>query len=218
MGLRTIEDFFESVFKESGTAIATAFGRQERGEYQRLADYYADIEPPMFRREIAARAVYHELWSLVEGELQKSASEAWKLSKKHKGLKCLAGLPLTAENLRRLRLVSDLGPSALTELIESHYGIVLGGLPGASTVFELKAAVDAFKHRRSFEDWRQLDHSALLKLPEQHKPSADDVHRAIEHVALFINALWKATGREPSPLNPESIDWGEDDDEVAPVT
>jgi hypothetical protein len=211
--LETIKDFFGWAFNETGEAITAVDERQDRGEYQRLGDYHSALDPLIFRQEIAARAVFHELWSLVEGELQESAEEAWMLSKEYRKLKeKTSGKSLTQEDIKGIPLISDVSISRIVQMIESHYNVSLKKLPGAETVFKLRDTVNAFKHRKGYEDWRKLDHRMHIQLPERHRPTDDDIEHSIKHVGLFIKSLWKVTGREPAPFCPSNIDWDEEDD------
>lgn len=209
--LETIKNFLDAVLQESGKEMDQVSRQYEEGYFDDIDDYYNALFHPMSRQEIAVRAVLYEITALIESELQGSAYQAWSLSKKHKGPKSLFELSDSNGGVKTLKMVSDLNISEVKKLIEQHHKIKIDELPEAKHLLNIREIVNAFKHRNRVKDFRKLK-TPQITFPEFYKPEAEAAYDAIEQAKIFINALWKATNREPTPISKLQEMWAMDDD------
>lgn len=197
--LDAIRNFLEHVDREAGVEIQNILERNDAGEFQEdLDDLENALYGPVMRQEIAARAVYCELNALVERELQCCAYRAWLASTKHRGPKSLDFANLTLDSVRSLKMVQDLRFGPIVRLIEEKYQIRVEDLDGGGTFLKTREMVNAFKHRNGLVDFRK-EVSTRINFMEHHKADIEQAYEAINNAHVFIEALWKATDREPAP-------------------
>ena len=190
--LNAIKHFLDYIIQGSGEEIGEISQKNENGYFNEFDDYENAISYPLLRQEIAVRAVFYEITSLVEHELQNSAQKAWQLSKKHKGPKSLLELcNLPNRDIRPLKMVSDLKFSDILKLIEEYYQIKAARLPGYTSVLKIREIVNAFKHRKGFKDFRKINPSKINL--ELYRPEVEEAYDAVKQTEIFIKALWAVT-------------------------
>jgi len=194
--LDSLKRFLSHVVKESETEIEDILRRAEEGEYPEYEDLDAALDDPYMRVEIAARAVYYEINALIEEELYHSAYEPWLESDRHTGPKSWSELT-EGQDFRSLRLVTDVRFGGIVKLIEEKYNTKIDDLDGADVFFQIREAVNAFKHRGGRVDFRRKDLTEV-RIVEFHIADVEKAYDSIEKAYKFIHALWRATGRRPA--------------------
>lgn len=176
----------------------------ERNDADKFEEDVDDLENALYgavmRQEIAARAVYYEVNALIERELQASAHRPWLASTKHRGPKSLDSANLTLDSMQSLKMVQDLPYRRVIELIEETYHIRVKDLDGGRAFLKTRETVNAFKHRNGLVDFRK-EKSTRISLTQHYQGEVEQAYEAINNAYVFIEALWKATDREPSPSN-----------------
>lgn len=198
--LDAIRNFLKHTDDEAGAEIRSVFGRNDAGEYKDIDDFENALFQPLTRQEISARAVYYELNALMERELQASAHLPWLESEKHRGPKTLDWDNMTLDSVRSLKMVEDLRFGEVVNLIEEKYRIRIKDLGGADTFLQVREMVNSFKHRKGLIDFRKQEPKDI-KFFAHHKADIEQAYLTIDKTYIFITALWKATGREPSPAS-----------------
>lgn len=179
--LETIRNFLDHVDGEAGQEIWSAMQRNEAGEFEDVDDYDNALFFPVMRQEIAARAVFYEITALIESELQDSAMQPWLESDRFRGLQTT---------------VHDLPFGEVVKMIERTYKVDIRELEGAETLFEIREAVNAFKHRDSRVSARK--DPIKYYSGRRHQADIEKAYEALEKAYEFITALWEATGRSPT--------------------
>lgn len=152
-----------------------------------------DFDKLLYRQTVAARAAYYEINALVESEIYEAASKPWHASN-HEGPKTLSEWATSGSELKSLRMVEDLKIKDAIRLIEKGYQIKLSDLPRYSEIFQVREAVNAFKHRQGFVDFRKHP-PEQTKLLERHRVDIDAAEAAIGYAKEFVLALRKVTNR-----------------------
>lgn len=203
--LSLLTSFLDRVSTDAGQEIEAIETRNMDGAFDSLESYQAELDYPIARIDIAARAVAYELVALVESELHQLAHRPWLESPTHKGPKNLLELGEGGTETK-LRMVSDLGFGEIVKLIESRLSLSLSSLEGWSEIEKLREIVNAFKHRRGYKRLRKIDwNSPLHVLFHRYQFTYDEARKAIGSVGTFFRQL-KSTLREPSLPGPEH-DW-----------
>lgn len=197
-----IRNFLDHVNREAMDEIKSVHEQNEVGAFEDFDDFDNALYNPMMRQEIAARAVYYELTSLIERELQKSAHPPWveSASPKHRGLKGLDWNNLTSESIRSVKMIQRVSFPDIQQLIEETYGIELRHLKGGDAFFEMREMVNAFKHRQGVIDFRKQPLEGF-RFPEHYQADVDRAYEFINAAWTFIEALWQATDRRSQFLS-----------------
>lgn len=190
-----LRNYLDHAFEESGREIEDVFARNEAGEYPGIDDLDNALFYPMRRQELASRTIYYEINALVESELQSAAREAWVESDKFPGPKTLDWRNITPESIRSLRQVADVSVGKMIQLINEKYGIKVEELQGFEVLREVREAVNAFKHTRSYLDIRRMDF-ANLKFPQYYRAEIEKAYEIMDHAYAFITSLWDAVAQK----------------------
>ena len=144
--------------------------RWRAGEFANHDDFSNAADEPLSVQQITLRAVYHELASLIEHELQQAAPSA---------------SPTPAHDMLYRDVVAA---------VEQHHGISISYLPGFASVERVRAAENAFKHRRGLKSHRKpLDDPK--RIPDYYDPDFEAARDAIAEVETFLTALWRSVER-----------------------
>ena len=182
--LNAIKAFLDRVITSVDEEISHVFQMREDGEFTDFDELDNALFIPLESEAIAIRATLYELNALVEWELQHLAIEPYKYASRYAGKpKFIGDAPPN-----RLKLVSDLSRGEIRQLIENHYKVDFDELPGSSEVDRVRRAVNAFKHRKGFKDFRR---DCWSHFPERFELNRDEAYRAIEATRKFLGALWK---------------------------
>jgi hypothetical protein len=187
--LEAIKKFLSKNLEAVDAEIAIICEKKERGEFQELDDFSNALFIPMQREAIAVKAVLYEINALVEWSLCGLALEAYRNSPRHATTpKFLGDVP--PEEASRIKFVYDLPIGEVHHLIERYYEIDLSNMPGFTEVEYIRKAVNAFKHRKGFKDFRR-DPGVKSLAGEKFQMTREDAYRAIDEAKAFLRALWK---------------------------
>lgn len=185
MELRALKEFLKHVADARNPEDDDTEAILDEGAFDRIYS----------RQQIAARAVYYEINALVERELREAASEAWYESR-HRGPKTIYECVEQGRELRALKRVEDLPFPEVIKLVEGRFAVQLSGLPGWKEFQDIRDAVNAFKHRQGFVDWRKRP-LGQVRITDRHRVNLDTAELAIETARKFIFSL-----RDLVPLPP----------------
>lgn len=144
--------------------------RWEAGEFADHDDFSNAADEPLSIQQITLRAVYHELASLIEHEVQQAA----------------LGAPAKPAH--------DMLYRHVVAAVEQHHGISISQLPGFVSVERVQAAENAFKHRRGLKSHHKpLDDPK--QVPDYYDPDFEAARDAIAEVETFLTALWRSVER-----------------------
>lgn len=83
--------------------------------------------------------------------------------------------------------------NSVVALIENHFSIVLDDIEGWASIRDLRAVVNAYKHRRGFKHLREMNwRSKDVRFPERYTLDQEEVKEALSRVASFFRALKSA--------------------------
>lgn len=197
--IELLKNFLDHVIKEAKKEIDDIIRKKEAGEYNEINDFGNALYYPLQREEIAARTIYYEINALFERELRTSALKPWKESEKFKGPKTLDFKKLTINSIRSLKMISDVPFKKILKLIENEYDIKIINLKGADTLFDIRDAVNAFKHKDSYIDFRKQEVDRI-EIGKKIQAEVDKAYFGLVQAYEFIVDLWKNTEREPTPI------------------
>lgn len=168
--------------------------REEAGEFQDgLDDFSNAIFVPMEAEAIAVRAVLYEVNALIEWEVGHLAVEGYRESLRHATKpKVLSDVPTGKAS--SVKAVYELPFGHICSIIEQYYQIKLADIPGSAEVQRVRQAVNAFKHRKGFKDYRK---DPAAKPLERFEPTRADAYEAIDGARCFLRALWKQSSFRP---------------------
>ena len=146
-----------------------------------------DFDKLLYRQTVAARAAYYEINALVESELYEAASKPWHASN-HEGPKTITDCITSGSGLKSLKMVEDLKIKDAIRLIEKGYKIKLSDLPRHTEMKHIREAVNAFKHRQGFMDFRKQP-PKQMKLLKRHRVDSDAAEAAIGYAKEFISTF-----------------------------
>jgi len=185
--LQAIRNFLNKTLDAVDTEAAAICRQEESHESCGLDDLANTLFDTMEREAIAIRAVFYEINALVEWELGNLALEAYRDSARHaKTPKFLGDVPV--DQASRVKFVYDLPIGEIHWLIEQYYEVKLSNLPGFAEVQRVRQAVNAFKHRKGFKDFRKDLGSKPL---ERFELTRENAYEAIDGARSFLRALWK---------------------------
>jgi hypothetical protein len=186
--LEAIKSFLDKTLVTADTEIAVICEQEEAGEFRNGIDDFANaLFNPMQQEKIAIRAVFYEINALVEWHLQNLAIEAYANSDRHiKTPRFLGDVP--AQQISRIKFVSDLPFGEIRRLIEQHYAINFRDVPSFTGIQRMRETVNAFKHRKGFKDFRKYPE---VKLGEEFKPGRAEAYKAINEARIFLRAMWE---------------------------
>ncbi len=138
--LNEVRSFLERVYRSVDSEYGNLISRAQAGEFKDPDEEANAFFSPRTSESLAMRAALNEINSLVEWELSSLG---------------VAPFSKQPSNKNKLRLVWDLKRDDLHELIERHYSIKLGKLPGSKEVDEIRKTINAFKHRKGYKDPRK---------------------------------------------------------------
>jgi len=189
--LEAVKGFLDKTLAAVDSEIAIICEQEDAGKFRNGIDDFANaLFVPMKQEEIAIKAVFYEINALVEWQLQNLAVEAYGNSDRHmKTPKFLGDVP--ADQIHRIKFVSDLPFGEICRLIEKYYQIQLCDVPSFNEIQIVRNTVNDFKHRKGFKDSRK---DPKVKLGEQSKPSREEAYKAIKESRNFLIALWKRLG------------------------
>lgn len=187
MELTSLRDFLAHIVQEAGKAILDIERRNEEGEFDNFHDYEAAFNDPIARQEIAVRAVFYEVNAMIESVLHDLAWEPWLKSDEYPGPKALLDLNKNDE-LSILKMVQYLPIGKIIKLIEDSYGIKFDKLEGWIILWINHEAVNAFKHRKGFMDFRK----GKISIGERYQAEASRAYEVIDAADAFIKSLWEA--------------------------
>lgn len=172
--------FLGDYLRKIDSSIAVEWGeiesRAENGEFEDFGDYESAMDYPLFRSQYAARTVMYELNAMVEGVLQNLADPFWQ----------------EQQNSEKIKSIYDLPFWAVVEIVEKYYGIRLKDIDGSDAFYELRKAVNSFKHRKGFRR-----HEDLMRNPEtggvefQYRATLELAEDFLEKIPLFLNRLYE---------------------------
>jgi len=143
-----------------------------------------DPEDAFSLQQVAIRAVYHELSSIVEHEVQEIAfSSNPPLSPSE-----VEGL---LENRRAVK--QRLDPTiasfrALDSKLSEAFGVSLRELPEAGTVDRVRELANSFKHRKGRKRFEDME-----RVPDHRDLDFDQARADVDAVQRFLEALWNHT-------------------------
>ncbi len=175
--LQVIENFLDKTLEIVDAELSRICKKEEAGEFLHPDDLSSALFVPMEREAIAIRAVFYEISALIEWELHNLALEPYSKSTRY----------AKAHKVGRIKFVHDLPIREVRRLIEEYYKIDLSKLPGAVEIKKARKAVNAFKHRKGFKDFRR---DSCSKLPERFEPNRVKAYKVIEWARDFLRALW----------------------------
>jgi hypothetical protein len=198
MRLVFLRNFLEHIMQNVGTEWDDIEKRRENGDLSDYGDYEQAMDFPLFREDIASRAVLYELNALVESQLHAIARPLWLRSVYHKGPKHIQDLSsITTESLKTLKMVSDLPMKEIITLIEMRYNITLDSIDGWSAFIELRSKVNAFKHRDGRKHFKEIDWEETHPLKEPlYKAHFDDAEMMLKQIAVLLKNLRRLTKPE----------------------
>lgn len=173
---QAIKDFLSKTLEAIDTETAAICEQEEAGEFRGIDDFSNALFIPKEREAIAIRAVFYEINALVEWELHALALEAYH----------------NRENRTTIiKPVYDIPIGEIHKLIEQYYEIKFCHVPGFAEVQHIRQAVNAFKHRKGFKDFRRERGSKIF---EKFQPTREDAYKAIDGTRAFLRALWGILG------------------------
>ncbi|MFZ2410812.1 MAG: hypothetical protein WAW23_04500 [Candidatus Methanoperedens sp.] len=176
--LEIIKDFLTKTLEAVDSETAIICKREESGEFHGLDDFSNALYAPMEREAIAIRAVFYEIYSLIEWELHNLAAEPYQLSTQNTS---------TPRSATSIKFVYDMPIGKVQGLIERYYKISFSDMPSFAEVDHIRHTVNAFKHRKGFKDFRR---DKVSKIPEKFQPSRENAYQAIDDASTFLKALW----------------------------
>lgn len=188
--LQVLKDFLSKNLEAAGAEVTIINEKNEAGGFRELGDLESALDVPFERLAIAIRAVCYEINALVEWELRILAGKPYQKSARYATTpKFLGDVPL--EKVSRIKFIYDLPIKEVYRLIEEYYKIDLSNLPGFTEVQRVRQAVNAFKHRKGFKDFRRDPGSNLLECFEI---TSEEAYKTIDGARSFLKALWKKLG------------------------
>ncbi|OGP47111.1 MAG: hypothetical protein A2022_08245 [Deltaproteobacteria bacterium GWF2_42_12] len=175
MQFMTYKKFLDHVVSGTSIEFNEIERKRENGEYYSYGDYEREVEFTRLSQEIAARAVFYEVNSLVEKQLQDIAQKAWVESKKHKGPKSIYELIKSSNpELKDLKMVSDLHFEQLKKIIEEYYNFSFKDVEGFDHYWELRKNVNSLKHCGGIKDFRKDKSNKLIEFVNASIDIAED--------------------------------------------
>jgi hypothetical protein len=198
--LESLRNFLSFVGEGAGKEWDLIEEQRLSGKYEDFEDYDAVSDRPFILVNLASRAVAYELTALIEGELHSLANTPWAKSKGQKGPKIFNDLgQFIPDEMRNLKLVSDLPFKEIIQLVETRIGIKLSEIEEWEQIRKLRETVNAFKHRRGFRHPRETEISdGKISFMERHQISQDDAFESITVVGKFFRNLYLASQEKPS--------------------
>lgn len=185
--LQAIRDFFSKVLENVDIEIGLIYERRKAGEFGDPDDFANALFNPIEREKIAIRAVFHEINALIEWELRSFAMKICRNSAGHTIIPKLSG-DVSVNKTSNIKSVYDLPIRKVRRQIERYHKIEFSDLLCFSEVQHIRKAVNAFKHRKGFKDFRRDPGSKLL---EKFEPNRENAYQAIDGARAFLRALWK---------------------------
>jgi hypothetical protein len=128
-------------------------------------------------REIACRAVYHEISCLFEREIQQAAYNSGATAPSDPML----GDPEPTIGVRLAKLIP---------MVEEAIGVKLDELPGGRTIREVRDIANNFKHLAGISDPGGPISGGGIRLPSYHTISVEAASAAVADTRLFFRELW----------------------------
>ena len=189
--LEFLQDFLEHTIRDVYTEWDDIEKRRENGDFSCFGDYERAMDFPLFREDIASRAILYELNALVESLLHAIARPLWLHSVSHKGPKQIQDLSsITAESLKTLKMVSDLPIDEIITLIEVRYNIIFKNIDGWSEFLVFLSKVNAFKHRDGKKHFREINWEEKIASKDiLHKFRFDDAETMLNQTSILLKNL-----------------------------
>lgn len=175
MQLHFLRDFSSQIESNVARAWSEIEEGNENGEFADFGAYESAMDYPLFRSDYGGRAVMNELNAMVEGALQGLAQPFWR----------------NRQNSAQVKTIHDLPFWAVVQLVEEKYGVKVNELEGAEEFELLRKMVNAFKHRkgfRKFQDMEQNPETGGIEM--QYKASLEKAGQFLETIPKFLGSLY----------------------------
>jgi hypothetical protein len=187
----TIRYFIDRLLEDVGREFDAIEKLAECGEFETYEDLEAAQNFPLARYEIGMKAVIYELNSLIESEIYEFAYVPWKESKKNKGPKSIDELgKFELKSMTKIKMVNDINIVEAIKLIESYYSLNFDDIEYWKDVRNMRKAVNAFKHRKGYKHFREIDWATKgLHFPQKYELDMENVLITLEKSEIFLRSL-----------------------------
>lgn len=191
-----LRDFLLANEEVASRRIAVVENKGQEGEFNDYGGYESDLDEAFVIISIAVRAVYHELWSLVEHEMQWVALEILSLTRKR-------GMAWNDP--------TEMPYKVVVSIVEKHFGFSVSDLPGHIGAERVRAVVNALKHRKGRKrDEGEFEPATVF--PDYYRLDGFKARDDMAEVQKFLNALSGKTSKTNADkrrdqLRPRFDDW-----------
>ena len=197
--LDPIEHFLEQSLKDIDAEFLKIEAEWDETQAQTADDFANLMYHPSMREEITLRAIYYELNALIERNLQEFAQEAyWKSQKYPCSIKSIWDIK-EKNDIRKLKLISDLKIDEIRQLLEGYCNISLNEMNHFGIIVKIREIANSFKHRNGFKDFRRdLKAGLRVNISDKHELTREDARVAIVATRKFLLDIFHNLARTKS--------------------